>query len=115
MATALPAVPHLTTANGGPLRAIEGHLLEHQARIERVCTTAAGVVGGFHRVPSGGSQTDNLNAPAMHFEPLAFAEPCNTPSGQLVPDAGANRFYAYGVIARLALVAAAREIAGTGT
>jgi len=68
------------------------------------------VVGGFYRVHSGRSQTDNLNAPGMHFEPLAFAEPCNTPHCQLAPDACTNRFYAYGVIARLALLAAAREV-----
>lgn len=71
------------------------------------------VVGGFYRVHGGRSQTDNLNAPGMNFEPLAFAEPCNTPCEGLAPDAGANRFYAYGVIARLALLAAARELAGT--
>jgi len=47
----------------------------------------------------------------MHFEPLAFAEPCNTPDQNKAPDANPNRFYAYGVIARLALLAAAREIA----
>ncbi|NOQ93898.1 MAG: glutamate--cysteine ligase, partial [Methylophaga sp.] len=54
---------------------------------------------------------ENLNAPGMHFEPLAFAQPCNTPDKQNVPDSEPNRFYAYGVIARLALLAAARELA----
>lgn len=69
------------------------------------------VVGGFYRVHSGRSQTDNLNAPGMQFEPLAFAGPCNTPCETMAPDATPNRFYAYGVIARLALLAAARELA----
>ncbi|PKM43703.1 MAG: glutamate--cysteine ligase [Gammaproteobacteria bacterium HGW-Gammaproteobacteria-1] len=68
------------------------------------------VVGGFYRVHTGRGPNENLNAPGMHFEPLAFAEPCNMPDCTEFPDAGVNRFYAYGVIARLALLAAAREI-----
>lgn len=68
------------------------------------------VVGGFYRVHKGRGVKENLNAPGMHFEPLAFAESCNTPDNTEAPDAGINRFYAYGVIARLAMLAAAREI-----
>jgi glutamate--cysteine ligase len=48
----------------------------------------------------------------MRFEPLSFAEPPalsgREESLSTVPD----RFYAYGVIARLGLLAAAREMAG---
>lgn len=69
------------------------------------------VVGGFYRVHTRRGPNENLNAPGMHFEPLAFAEPCTTPCPDMSPDANANRFYAYGVIARLAMLAAAREIA----
>jgi glutamate--cysteine ligase len=69
------------------------------------------VVGGFYRMHSKKSATDNLNAPGMSFEPLAFAEACNTPNPNLADDACPNRFYAYGVTGRLALLAAAREIA----
>ncbi len=69
------------------------------------------VVGGFYRVHTARGVNENLNAPGMHFEPLAFADCCNTPDRGQVPDAGPNRFYAYGVIARLALLAAARELA----
>jgi len=69
------------------------------------------VVGGFYRVHTGRGPNENLNAPGMHFEPLAFAESCNTPDQNKAPDANPNRFYAYGVIGRLALLAAAREIA----
>lgn len=68
------------------------------------------VVGGFYRVHKNRGVDENLNAPGMHFEPLAFAEPCTAPDHGQAPDAAPNRFYAYGVIARLALVAAAREI-----
>ena len=69
------------------------------------------VVGGFYRVHTGRGVNENLNAPGMHFEPLAFAEPLNIPDQNQEPDACVNRFYAYGVVARLALLAAAREIA----
>ena len=69
------------------------------------------VVGGFYRVHTGKTATDNLNSPGMHFEPLSFADSCVLPDESQNPDATPNRFYAYGVIARLALLAAAREIA----
>lgn len=69
------------------------------------------VVGGFYRVHTERGINENLNAPGMHFEPLAFAEPCNAPDSNMAPDANPNRFYTYGVIARLALLAAAREYA----
>jgi glutamate--cysteine ligase len=67
------------------------------------------VVGGFYRVHTKRGPDENLNAPGMHFEPLAFAGHCTTPAPNMAPDAHPNRFYAYGVIARLALLAAARE------
>lgn len=69
------------------------------------------VVGGFYRIHTGKKATDNLNSPGMHFEPLSFEESCALPDDTQNPDASPNRFYAYGVIARLALLAAAREIA----
>ena len=67
------------------------------------------VVGGFYRVHGGRGTDQNLNAPGMQFSPLAFAEPCSSPN-PLDPGCPPNRFYAYGVIARLALLAAAIEI-----
>ncbi len=69
------------------------------------------VVGGFYRVHTQRGPQENLNAPGMHFQPLAFAETCINPDDRQAPDAEPNRFYAYGVIARLALLAAAREVA----
>lgn len=68
------------------------------------------VVGGFYRVHTKRGINENLNAPGMHFEPLAFADSCTLPDQSAAPDAEPNRFYAYGVVARLALLAAAREI-----
>jgi glutamate--cysteine ligase len=66
------------------------------------------VVGGFYRVHAEKGTHENLNAPGMNFEPLAFAKSCNNPDEEM--GSCANRFYAYGVIARLALIAAAREL-----
>ena len=59
------------------------------------------VVGGFYRVHEGRGADENLNAPGMNFKPLAFSESCH----------GHNRFYLYGVMGRLAALAAARELA----
>lgn len=67
------------------------------------------VVGGFYRVHDKRSANENLNAPGMRFEPLAFDDCCISPDKQQSPDAHPNRFYTYGVIARLATLAAARE------
>lgn len=72
------------------------------------------VVGGFYRVHQGRGIDENLNAPGMHFEPLAFAKACNMPDDELSTVDCPNRFYVYGVIARLAALAAAREIAAVG-
>lgn len=70
------------------------------------------VIGGFYRVHHQKTHTENLNSPGMRFEPLAFAESCSSPDTCRDPNDEPNRFYAYGVIARLALLAAAREYAG---
>jgi glutamate--cysteine ligase len=69
------------------------------------------VVGGFYRVHSERGVNENLNSPGMRFEPLMFEDCCISPEKNLSPDAHPNRFYAYGVIARLAMLAAAREMA----
>jgi len=72
------------------------------------------VVGGFYRVHQGRGKRDNLNAPGMHFSPLPFDWACNMPDTDLLCDESPNRFYTYGVIARLATLAAAREVAAIG-
>ena len=68
------------------------------------------VVGGFYRVHTGRGKDENLNAPGMRFEPLAFETALTLPDCAAAPDAEPNRFYAYGVVARLALLAAAIEL-----
>lgn len=67
------------------------------------------VVGGFYRVHQDRGIDENLNSPGMHFEPLAFVKTCQRPPEHST-DECQNRFYAYGVIARLSMLAAAREI-----
>lgn len=71
------------------------------------------VVGGFYRVNNERGRDENLNAPGMTFEPLAFETCCTLPDCKQAPDAAPNRFYAYGVVARLAMLAAAMEIEET--
>ena len=69
------------------------------------------VVGGFYRVHTERGKDENLNAPGMHFEPLAFDTGCNLPDYRSSnPDSPPNRFYAYGVVGRLACLAAAIEL-----
>ncbi|SBT06912.1 Glutamate/cysteine ligase [Candidatus Accumulibacter aalborgensis] len=71
------------------------------------------VVGGFYRVHSGRGRDENLNAPGMHFERLAFETSCSLPDQCQDPDAAPNRFYTYGVVARLAQLAASLELERT--
>jgi glutamate--cysteine ligase len=55
-------------------------------------------------------QDENLNAPGMRFEPMPFDGTCLMPDLEAATDCAPNRFYVYGVVARLALVAAALEL-----
>ena len=71
------------------------------------------VIGGFYRVHGARAADENLNAPGMHFVPLAFEESCTMPDPHVSCDAPPNRFYAYGVVGRLALAAAALELEQT--
>ena len=70
------------------------------------------VIGGFYRLHPERGSADILNARGMSFAPLPFPTACAPPSP--LPRAGngdtaARRLYAYGVVARLAALAAARE------
>jgi glutamate--cysteine ligase len=72
------------------------------------------VVGGFYRVNADRGIDENLNAPGMHFVPLAFALQHTLPDLQAkLGTAPPNRFYMYGVVARLALLAASLELEKT--
>lgn len=72
------------------------------------------VVGGFYRVHADRGINENLNAPGAHFVPLAFSQQHAIPDFKAAPGTTApNRFYMYGVIARLALLAASLELEKT--
>jgi glutamate--cysteine ligase len=72
------------------------------------------VVGGFYRVHAERGIDQNLNAPGSEFVPLAFAQQHAMPDLKAKPGTAApNRFYVYGVVARLALLAASLELERT--
>ena len=72
------------------------------------------VVGGFYRVHADRGIDENLNAPGASFVPLAFADSGRLPQPGVKPgSSGPNRFYMYGVIGRLAMLAASYELEAT--
>ena len=72
------------------------------------------VVGGFYRVHADRGVDENLSAPGASYVPLAFADGTELPQPGMKPGASApNRFYMYGVIGRLAMVAASYELEAT--
>jgi glutamate--cysteine ligase len=68
------------------------------------------VVGGFYRVHTERGIDENLNSPGARYAPLAFETNCHTPDCTGKPGDPPNRFYTYGVVARLAALAAAVEV-----
>jgi glutamate--cysteine ligase len=72
------------------------------------------VVGGFYRVHAERGIDENLNAPGASFVPLAFEKSAQQPQPGAKPGASVpNRFYMYGVIGRLAMLAASYELEAT--
>ena len=72
------------------------------------------VVGGFYRVHAELGIDETLNAPGASYVPLAFAESHTLPRAGDKPGASPpNRFYMYGVIGRLAMLAASYELEAT--
>ena len=72
------------------------------------------VVGGFYRIHAERGVDENLNAPGASFVPLAFDQSTHLPQPGAKPGASApNRFYMYGVIGRLAMLAASYELEAT--
>ncbi len=72
------------------------------------------VVGGFYRMHAERGSDENLNAPGASFVPLAFQHGTQLPQPGARPGASApNRFYMYGVVARLAMLAASYELEAT--
>jgi len=72
------------------------------------------VVGGFYRIHAERGVDEELNAPGSSFVPLAFNESTHLPQPGVRPGASApNRFYMYGVVGRLAMLAASYELEAT--
>lgn len=69
------------------------------------------VVGGYYRVHAQLRDDEGLAAPGSHFVPLAFAPQAHLPRlGEAPGEHSPNRFYMYGVIARLAMLAGSYEL-----
>ena len=72
------------------------------------------VVGGFYRMHAERGVDENLNSPGASFVPLAFEHSTHMPQPGVRPGVSApNRFYMYGVVARLAMLAASYELEAT--
>jgi glutamate--cysteine ligase len=79
-----------------------------------VCMIDRYVVGGYYRVHAERSPDEDLCGPGSSYVPLAFAQGNQLPRPGVKPGASApNRFYMYGVIARLGMLAAAYELEAT--
>ena len=72
------------------------------------------VVGGFYRVHADRGMDENLNIAGSSYVPLAFDQSAHLPQPGIKPGASApNRFYMYGVVGRLAMLAASYELEAT--
>lgn len=67
------------------------------------------VIGGFYRVHPKRETNENLNSPGMIFEKCQFDACCKKEEDRLTPHTSQNQFYAYSVLARLGLLASAKE------
>ena len=72
------------------------------------------VVGGFYRIHAERGIDENLSAPGSLYVPLAFGRSTQLPQLGVRPGASEpNRFYMYGVVGRLAMLAASYELEQT--
>jgi glutamate--cysteine ligase len=72
------------------------------------------VVGGYYRVLAGRGADETLKAPGSDYVPLAFEHSTQLPQPGVKPGASEpNRFYMYGVVGRLAMLAASYELEAT--
>ena len=68
------------------------------------------LLGGFYRIHENKDNSENLNSPGMSFYPISFNDACISPDSSEPIFSDTNKFYIYGVIARLAILAAAKEL-----
>ena len=109
------------THDGQPVR--EAIVQEGVLTQERIAGAAAEpvvymmdryVVGGFYRSHAERGVDENLNLPGAKFVPLAFDHSTHMHQLGARPTTPApNRFYMYGVVARLAMLAASYELEAT--
>ncbi|MDR1969026.1 MAG: glutamate--cysteine ligase [Burkholderiaceae bacterium] len=110
-----PAHGKLAAAPEGEVIIQEG-VLTHERIDEAVAepvvyTIDRYVVSGFYRAHAGLRQDECLTVPGAHLVPLAFDGAALLPRPGIRGGASEpNRFYMYGVVARLALVAASYEL-----
>jgi glutamate--cysteine ligase len=85
--------------------------IQHKTAEPVIYMMNSSVIGGFYRVHPDKKNNQNLNAVGATFAPLTFTTNClkrdKTSAKSSCPP---NRFYAYGVIARLALLASSQEL-----
>lgn len=68
------------------------------------------LIGGFYRTHQDKANNENLNSPGMVFHPIPLNDVCVSPDLDESPNSQVNKYYVYGVIARLAILAAAKEL-----
>tara|TARA_B100001057_G_scaffold263623_1_gene263804 strand:- start:373 stop:1605 length:1233 start_codon:yes stop_codon:yes gene_type:complete len=68
------------------------------------------LIGGFYRTHENKKNNESLNSPGMIFQPIPLNDICISPELSQPIDSQTNRYYVYGVIARLAILAAAKEL-----
>ena len=68
------------------------------------------LIGGFYRTHENKKNNESLNSPGMIFQPIPLNDICISPELSQTIDSQTNRYYVYGVIARLAILAAAKEL-----
>ena len=68
------------------------------------------LIGGFYRTHENKKNNESLNSPGMIFQPIPLNDICISPEFSQPIDSQTNKYYVYGVIARLAILAAAKEL-----
>ena len=120
----LPALLQKTLAAGQPQGVLQELILQEGVLTNERMNDAVAepvvylmdryVVGGFYRVHAERGIDENLSAPGSSYVPLAFGAGTQLPQLGVRPGASdPNRFYMYGVIGRLAMLAASYELEAT--
>ena len=119
----LPKPKGRSKAKGAPPQAVEYVVQEGVLTQERVDDAAAEpviytidryVVGGYYRLNEGRGSGEVLDTPEARQRPLSLAGSERLPRPGAKPGASVpNRFYMYGVVARLALVAISYALEAT--